>query len=311
MPVELTLDIFLIVISSINIIIQVIGCKALLSIYRNGQEKVADLYIISLSTIELVCSSFVCIEYIFYFTDVMAVYVYLAAFHFSAAAFIYYLSMFYITGDKLLEVILNIRLPVYWNVEKAKVLLLFTWICGGVFGISLVLSYWFNAFDYQTMLLRYFFPILDIGFLLLAVPTYIFLFKMFRQARTKRPSGTRPSIIVKDENNIRVSWFRIFCQSRFYTAALLIFAFIILVIIPDLVIVFTPIPMMTPHLRLICALLPRQISFVVDASIYMLTMKSVKQKVRRIFCRPWCCHGTVGVLPGNVQSSVRTLNHSL
>lgn len=62
----------------------------------------------------------------------MDVYVYMAAFHFPSAALIYYLSMFYITTDKLLEVILNIWLPVYWNVEK---LVLITWTVGVVFGV--------------------------------------------------------------------------------------------------------------------------------------------------------------------------------
>lgn len=122
MTIELILDVLLIVICSINITIQTIGCRVLLSIYYNGREKVADLYIISLSIAELICSTLVCIEKVFFFADVMVVYVYMAAFHFPAAALIYYLSMIYITADKLLEVTLNIRLPVYWNTEKAKVL---------------------------------------------------------------------------------------------------------------------------------------------------------------------------------------------
>ena len=150
--VELALDVVLLVISSVNIFIQVIGCRILLSLYNNsGGEKVGDLYIISLSLAELICSTFVCVEKVFFFTEMLSVYTYLTAFHFTSAAMIYYLSMFYITTDKLLEVILNIRLPVYWNIEKAKVLLLVTWIAGGLFGLFLGFSlisfleivYWF------------------------------------------------------------------------------------------------------------------------------------------------------------------------
>ena len=73
----------------------------------------------------------------YFFFDTQEVYIYLTAFHFTSAAMVYYLSMFYITFDKLLEVILNIRLPVYWNVEKAKVLLLVTWVAGTLFGFSI------------------------------------------------------------------------------------------------------------------------------------------------------------------------------
>ena len=184
MAVQLILDVLLIVISAINIFVQLIGLHLLLSIYHNGRDKGADLYIISLSVVELVCSSLICIEYIFYFTNEVIVYMYLTSFHFSATALIYYLSMFYITADKLLEVTLNIRLPVYWNIEKAKVLLQFTWVAGGLFGISVVVSYKFTEFDFQDVLLMYFIPIFDIGFLLLAVPTYLFLFKRFKDTRS-------------------------------------------------------------------------------------------------------------------------------
>lgn len=138
------------------------------------------------------------------------------------------------------------------------------------------------------MLLFYFFPIFDIGFLLLAVPS-------------------RSSTVMKEECKRQTSLVKMFRESTFYTSALLISAFIVLVIIPDLVILFAPIHPMTPHLRLVCALLPRELSFVVDATIYMLTMKKVKRRIRRILCRPWCCRGTVDVFPVSERTSRRTV----
>ena len=285
--VSIILDVLLLVICSVNIIIQVFGCHILISIYKNGQDKVGDLYIISLSLAELICSSFVCVEKIFYFTDMTSVYTYLTAFHFTSAALVYYLSMFYITTDKLLEVLLNIRLPVYWNIEKAKVLLVVTWIAGGLFGFSVVLAFKFAAFNFGRVLLFYLFPTLDVAFLVLAVPTYLFLFHMFKTARTQRPSMSKP--MERDVNKSLMSWWKAFRESTFYTAVLMISAFIGLVIIPDLVILIGDIKL-SPHLRLVCALLCREFSFVVDAFIYVLTIKKVNHRMKRIFCRPkWCC----------------------
>ena len=85
MAVQLILDILLIVISAINIFVQLIGLHLLLSIYHNGRDKGADLYIISLSFAELVCSTLICIEY---FTNEVIVYMCLTSFHFSATALI-------------------------------------------------------------------------------------------------------------------------------------------------------------------------------------------------------------------------------
>ncbi len=136
------------------------------------------------------------------------------------------------------------------------------------------------------------FPIFDIGFLLLAVPTYLFLFRMFAVTRSKGPTVMKTSISAPrsgSERKKKTGWWKAFRESTFYTAVLLISAFIFVVIIPDLIILFTPLPLMSNHLRLVSALLCREISFVVDASIYVMTMRKVKTRVQRMLCIQKCC----------------------
>ena len=165
------------------------------------------------------------------------------------------------------------------------------------------------------MLLVYFFPVFDIGFLLLAVPTYLFLFRMFKQTRTHRPSALTPATITPRIDSTKspttIGWCTAFRESTFYTAALLVAAFIMFVIIPDLVILFVPLPVMSPHLRLLCALLPRELSFVVDAWIYMLTMKKVRTMWKRALCRLGCCKSNaIDVIPAYGRTTIRRSNGS-
>ena len=186
------LDVILLITCSLNIIIQIPGCYALLQIYTNGDDNVTHLYIMSLSFSELICSSLVCVVKLLIYNGMASVCEYILAFHYAAIALVYYLSMYFITIDKLLEVLLNIRLPVYWNIEKAKKLILATWLIGFLFGISSILSVAFASFDYERTLFHFFFPILDVSFILLSIPTYFFLFLRYRA--TQQPPSRKTSI---------------------------------------------------------------------------------------------------------------------
>ena len=44
--------------------------------------------------------------------------------------------MIYITLDRLLGITLNIRYPVYWNENKAKYLLIGTWVLGFISSLA-------------------------------------------------------------------------------------------------------------------------------------------------------------------------------
>ena len=161
------------------------------------------------------------------------------------------------------------------------------------------------------MLLFYLFPTLDVSFLLLAVPTYLFLFHMFKTARTHRPSTSfhKPTITATTpgtKTQTATGWWRAFRESTFYTAVLLISAFIVMVIVPDLVILFVPVEKMSTHLRVVCALLCRETSFVIDASIYILTISKVKKRMKRVFCRLGCC----GVRDDELVASLRSRSKS-
>ena len=224
-------------------------------------------------------------------------YDYTTAFHFGALGTIYYISMFFITLHKLAEVTLNIRLPVYWNTQRAKLLVTITWLLGATFGVSIVLAFAFAQLDFNRVLFYFLFPALDVAFILLAVPTYLFLFRTFKLSRSQGPAGVElKGKKGEGDGGGETGWWRAFRESTFYTVFLLVSVFILLVVIPDFIFLFARLPKMTDHHVRAGALLRREISFIFDAVIYMLTIREVKRQLTRKFHALQCCSTDDGEL---------------
>lgn len=115
--------------------------------------------------------------------------------NFTGIAFVFHVSMIFITFDRLLELLLHIRYPVFWNEEKTKYLLLATWIFGACISIVVCCLADLLDFAWDRYFFTYFFPSIEIIFVVLAIATYTFIFRKFKSTRQSPAGNYTPAVV--------------------------------------------------------------------------------------------------------------------
>ena len=162
---------------------------------------------------------------------------------------VFYFDMVYITLDKLLEILLNIKYPLYWNKRRTKILLLVTWCVSGVVVVVVSLLHAYLDFEWEVYAFKYCFPVLNFVFIVVACSSYSFIFYKFRQTRTPRKVGKRetddsllPDGRISKEKYGAVKTdkgvFQLIRRSRFFMIFLLIVTFLMFIVVPDLTYLF-------------------------------------------------------------------------
>ena len=205
----------------------------------------------------------------------------------------FFLTMMYITVDRLLDIYLNIRYEVYWNPHRAAILIKTTWTIGVLVSIgSIVIHEW----NWEDTVFEICYPVLEIGFVVLALFTYTFIFRKFKAGRKPphQPFLKGSNVPAARQN----STFEAFKNSRFYISVLLIFTFILFMIIPDLSFLFLCVlpdnisALQKEKIRTVCWI-SYGIANLSDAFIYIFLQVEVKKyafsKIRKTERqRHWC-----------------------
>ena len=214
---------------------------------------------------------------------------------------IYHFNMIYITVNKLIEILLHIRYPVYWNERKAKYLLIVTWVIGIFLSTIVTIAYKLRNFHYDQVFSLYFYPTIDFIFLTLTFTIYGLIFHKFKQTR-QCPSqhGSRNS------TNQNRSVFQVFRKSKFYIPVLWITSFVIFTIVPDLIYLFTSInqDVSLPVSLHACCYTSYAISTLVDGCVYVYLQKQVRRLLRRKCNEFFCCINTEAITNGNKRKHV-------
>ena len=184
--------------------------------------------------------------------------------------FSYYLSMFYIVINKLLEVRLSIRHPVYCNTTNVKYLLAATWTAGLVICILVNLTAESPSDTYyMPIVISYVF--LDAVFICTAVTSSGYIFKRFRQSRI---APTAASGIPAE------SFWKVFRNSRFYVSVVLVVTFIIFTVIPSVIwmVVASSLVSQCTTKKFIfrIVIIQYRTSFLADSLVYILTNTTVR-----------------------------------
>ena len=220
--------------------------------------------------------------------------------------FLYYASMLFTVIDKFLEIFLNLKYPLYFNVNKATYIISATWLIGIVLCVTVIVSE--HLFGYINHLHRkYFFVSFDILFIIISISCYSYIFVKYTQSRTNPhqigySESTENSQIIQTQSTSSSAVkniFNIFRKSRFYISVLLILNFLLLTVIPDLFVFFI-IENINHHIhRNIMTVIINilyEISLLVDAWIYIY----INKQVRRIL---WRKLHYIGWLRKNISSS--------
>lgn len=279
-----------------NVLLHGTGSYLLKCQYRLGRKSPQKVFIINLSICELLMNLLETLRSIPRALEVSpktkllidGVQNYVLITMFTGVSFIFYLDMFYITLDRLLSVLLNFRYKFYCTENRARNLMSATWCMGVLITICISLAHRFVKYDWKPSFFTYVYPILEFTFILIAIATYLFIFKQYKDSCRKNTRIWRR----KTGYNGKVTSIRLFQNSRFFVPLLLIATFIVFMVIPDLVYLFHGILCNNISESLLAACwISYSISNLADAWIYIFMQKSVlrllKIKLRNACCCCW------------------------
>ena len=280
------LHLFLLFLRIVNVILHSVGSYLLISLYKSGEHNNQHLYLINLSFSEafgnLIGIFITPIGDFISLSDkntniIDEVQYYIWIIVDTLVEVLYFTSMIYITIDRLLDILLNIRYPIYWNEKKTKYLLFGTWVAGVLLCLVVSLLHALTGYDYDDAFSTYFYPTFDFTFLIISIITYAFIFNKYKKTRVP-PSSIQGDI----PRSQQPSAFKIFQRSRFFTMFLLITTFIIFVIIPDLI--YLSIGIIADNnsdVLLSSCFVSYSISNIVDGWIYIFTKPNVRHLLKK------------------------------
>lgn len=280
LPIITTLIIF----NVINVLLHGIGIHLLYCVHRVGEPNVQNVFILNLSITELImnlCEIFRRLFHIFSShsfgpssaSTLTSINRYLSIVMFTGVSVVFYLTMAYITIDRLLHIALSIRYKLYWSAKKAKRLLIVTWCFGALIGIGISIAKVLFNYNWSPLFYMYIYPIFEISFIILAFSTYLFIFLKYKKScrvTVTRRSGSSLS-------DRRASNFQIFQKSKFFVPVLIILSFVIFMFIPDMVYLFIGIVnKKESEVLLASCWISYAVSNAVDACIYIFMKESVR-----------------------------------
>ena len=271
------IDIALVTMNIINMLYHAMGSFLLISIYKRRRQTTQQLYIINLSLTEFIACVMILLEE---FPDLIPMnitvsttlklvdkYLYVIIY---VIFCLYYISMMFITMDRLLGVLLNIKYPIYWSKRKTKYLLLTTWIIVVIACVVVSTIYKLTKFDYKVFFTTYIHSILNFNFILLVLFTYTYIFHQYTRS-VSRIQVTRHQSACS----------RLF-HSKFYVSFLLIVSFLIFMVIPNIFyLIYGKLQRGRGNNVEDIIKLFYQFSFTSDATIYIFMQTAVRRRLWR------------------------------
>ena len=258
------LAIILIILDTLSVLLHTLGSYLLICVYQNGCQETQQIYIINLA----VCEAFIGLLSLLYTAVPTDVGIYVGSFIIFGFVTTIYLTMIYISIDRLLDVKLNIRYPLFWNEKKTKYLLIVTWLVNISISIVIIIIHGYAKMNISLSITMPIFITFDFFFTLLAFITYGYLFEKYR--RTRVPP-------IHNTTQPKLSVFRVFRNSKFYVSALLIITFLSFTVVPDMIMFYLVLinGYISETVFTICKIL-FAISRLSDACIYIFMKPSVK-----------------------------------
>ena len=320
----LALGLVLVILNILNLILQCTGAFLLISVFKNNHETVEMVYLINLSITGLIANIVILLEECTYlisksigispnhkiiFEDITH-YFHITTYVIFCA---YYMQMIYITLDRLLVVLLNLRYPLYWNEMKSRKLLAATWLVAIVTSVSISIAHGQAGLDHQFIFIHYISPIYNIVFVVFSVGTYSYLFHQFRLTRMKPTTSANNAL----EKAQKESTWQIFRKSRFYVSVLLVISFLLFMVIPNVITVFQrwalnrKSPAAIHFLKIF-----HQLLFLSNGTIYVLLQPNVRKilwrklrvnKLTQLAIRWHANHKTMHQNPSEVANGITLL----
>lgn len=292
--VNLTLTIVLSILNILTFCLHALGGYLLKNLSsRHGMDDIHNLFLINLSAAESILNILqFFINLISYLTPHDHIVFYLKAIRGYGFVNTYFLTMIFLTLDRLLDIALNIKYHLYVNRDKVRRLLVGSWVVNALVLLSVFLIHIFTAFDVNILLSTYIYPTFDICFIFIAFITYGFIFHKYKK--------TRVPPVTLERTKGRQNFIAVFKASRFYIPVLLITTFLTFMVIGDMIYLVAVVINGNNSFTLIilCHIL-FALSYLSDAIIYIL----IKPSVKKMLWRKFKLHTRLSRMEGDVHPS--------
>lgn len=269
--------IILVIMETANVVLHGVGIYLLVCIGRRNKKSIQNLIILNISVSECLINFLGVIQHVLTLLAKHNIQVqfsrelgqYLTIFIYAGLSLTFYMEMFYIAIDRLLNVLFTLRYRVYCTKKKAEILMTATWFFSMLIGISAMLAYYFVGFSYLPLYYQFVYPTLDFIYIIVAIVTYIYIFKQIAASEEFRRNANR-SITSKCTIALR--------KSKFLVPVMIISTFLMFMVLPDLIILFvglSPDMVLTEDLKSACSI-SYAISNICDACIYIFMKKTVR-----------------------------------
>ena len=219
----------------VPVLLHLVGLYLLYATRRTYFNHTQRLYLIALSSTELVMAILKIVQRFCYIAGAVEIGFYVWMVQTSGVFLCYILTMVLITVDRFLEVYLNLRYPLICTKRRTGLALLVTLMLSTVLAIVLCSTYG----DFETahiVMALYFWPTTEITFIIVAVFTYSYLFTKIRANRYRLKQLVKQLPRMRSETDEAVNRRRNLkhIKKRFFLPSLLIATFVLFWFLPDL-----------------------------------------------------------------------------
>lgn len=276
------------------LLFHVLGFYLLRCLHHEGRDDVQQIYIMNLCLVEIL--SILCFLVIslgdLIDNTLTIIHEFASIILLTVCSFVIYMNMMYIVLDKAVEVYWNIKYPIFWDMKKAKYLVMATWCCGLCICIGIIIAFVRARFQYQISLVKYFRPTLDVAVVVTVVVCYSYIFHKYRRSleatlkvvgfQAATQTSTVQSVAPAPTN--RRNWFKVFIKSRFVVSVCLVVTYLLFVVIPDIIHLLMKNNRNEELLNIVTIFL-FAISYLCDSFVYILVEVKVKQLLIKKFRR--------------------------
>ena len=306
-----------------NVILHTLGTYALLILHKDTQNRSQRLLLINHSfcesvrhVLEIILRTLQLLQfpshhlmtYIAFYMQTIAE---------TGMCFIFYLAMIYITLDKLARAVLNMYYTLYWDEEKTRNLVLFTWFLGLSICVACTMISILTSIDLHHVFHRYVYPSVDVTFILIAVTTLIVVTRNYN----KRKRKSLRQKYNRNKHRLQETFEEFASRSgsrhadigrNFIVPVLLIVIFLILIVVPDLTyFLVSTVRSSSSDLLKSCLLILNAIASKLDACVYLFFLPDVRKlftskliKVRWGNCLCFYTEKKINEFPSPVETEV-------
>ena len=193
----------------------------------------------------------------------------------------YYLSMIYISLDKMFIIRFHLKYPIYCSLARAKILLATTWTFVVCLFVSVLILHIAEVSDYYPYIWYVYF-VLDVVFIGVAVSTFAFIFNKYNNTRIPPSVYPTSSMSKKLLHTSFSSRFKSFRRSSFFIVVLRILSFLVFKVSSNLLFFFVSVPNNGDNLTVsMIVFLMWAISDLLDGLMNILQNKSLFKECKK------------------------------